>query len=137
MNAAIEFAPPVRVLIAEDEPEIRQYLKIALRRPNCTIDFAENGQELLALLNEAAIPPDLVILDVTMPLRDGLSTLREIRQRQPALPVLMLSGTSASGHMIEAMQSGANGFLTKPILQDALRNAVDRVLETAAGHHLV
>ena len=120
--------PPVRILVAEDEPEIRDYLQLALRRPNFIIDFAENGEEVLSLLAQGGDTPALIILDVIMPYRDGISTLREIRKKDPALPIIMLSGLSAPVNIVEAMKSGANDFLTKPISHEALRQAVDQLL---------
>jgi len=125
---------PLRVLIAEDEPEIRDYLEVALRRPDCRVDFAENGEEVLSALAEGPHPPDLVILDVLMPVMDGMTTLREIRQKDPSLPVLMLSGASSTAHVVEAIKSGANNFLTKPVSHEVLRHAVDQLLRTAANH---
>jgi two-component system, NtrC family, response regulator AtoC len=123
---------PVRILIAEDEPEIRDYLQLALQRPNFLIDFAENGEELLNTLGQGESIPDLVILDVMMPCRDGISTLREIRKKEPALPIIMLSGASSTVNIVEAMKSGANNFLTKPISHDMLRRAVDQFLPAAS-----
>jgi two-component system response regulator AtoC len=125
---------PTRILIAEDESEIRDYLQLALRRPNTVIDFAENGEEVMSLLAHGRGLPALVIMDVAMPRKDGLSTLREIRQQHPALPVIMLSGLSSTMNIVDAMKFGANDFLTKPVSHEALRQAVDQLLSVAAPH---
>ncbi len=125
---------PLRVLIAEDESELRSYLQLALRRPNLVIDFVENGEDALAYLAQRADKPALIILDVVMPHKDGLTTLREIRRTYADLPIIMLSGVSSTGTVVEAMQSGANNFLTKPVSHDVLRQAVDQALPGTFGN---
>lgn len=134
MNSEIQCAtmPPVRILVAEDEPEIRDYLQLALRRPNFTTDFVENGEEVLNFFASGKDTPTLLILDVMMPCKDGISTLREIRRTHPSLPIIMLSGLSLTANIVEAMKSGANNFLTKPISHEALRQAVDQLLPSVS-----
>ncbi len=124
-------APPTRILIAEDEPEIRDYLQLALRRPNFVIDVAEDGEEVLSCLEQAQTLPALVIMDVAMPRKDGIATLKDLRQTHPNLPVIMLSGLSSTANVVEAMRSGAVDFLTKPVSHEALRQAVDHYLPAA------
>ncbi len=121
---------PARILIAEDEAEIRDYLQLALRRPNFVIDFAENGEEVMNSLAQGPRLPELLIMDVAMPRKDGITTLRDIRQRHPELPIIMLSGLSSTVNIVDAMKSGANDFLTKPVSHEALRHAVDQLLLT-------
>ena len=125
-------APDIRrILIAEDEPEIRDYLLLALKRPDVVIDFAENGEEVLSSLGGNQPLPSLLIMDVAMPRKDGLATLRDIRREHPALPVIMLSGLSSTRNIVEAMKSGANDFLAKPASHEALWAAVDQLLPSA------
>ncbi len=125
-------APDVRrILIAEDEPEIRDYLLLALKRPDLVIDFAENGEEVLSSLGGNQPLPSLLIMDVAMPRKDGLATLRDIRRQHPALPVIMLSGLSSTRNIVEAMKLGANDFLAKPASHEALWTAVDQLLPSA------
>ena len=124
---------PLHVLIAEDEPELRGYLQLALRRPNLVIDFVENGDEALRYLAQRAEKPALVILDVVMPHKDGITTLREIRRIYAELPIIMLSGATSASTIVEAMQSGANNVLTKPVSHDVLHQAVDQALPGTFG----
>jgi two-component system response regulator AtoC len=119
---------PLHILVGEDEPEIRDYLQLALRRPNFVVDFAEDGEEVLNALARGVDTPDLVILDVVMPRKDGITTLREIRHQNRSLPIIMLSGVSSATHMGQAMEYGANNFLTKPVSHQELRQAVDLLL---------
>jgi two-component system response regulator AtoC len=121
--------PPVHIMVAEDEPEIRDYLQIALRRPNFVIDFAKDGEEVLNILAEGGEMPSLFILDVVMPRKDGISTLREIRRLDASVPIIMLSGLSAAVSIVDAMKSGANNFLTKPAAHEELNKAVDQLLK--------
>jgi DNA-binding NtrC family response regulator len=72
--------------------------------------------------------PSLVILDVLMPRKGGISTLKDIRRKDPNLPVIMLSGISTQGSREQAMSSGANHFLTKPVSHAELRQAVEVLL---------
>jgi two-component system, NtrC family, response regulator AtoC len=132
MNTITQLSTPLHILVAEDEPEIREYLQLALRRPNFVVDFAENGEEVLSALATGVDTPDLVILDVVMPRKDGITTLKEIRCQNLSLPILMLSGISSATKMAEAMENGANNFLTKPVSHEELRQAVDVLLPSTS-----
>ncbi len=79
----------MRVLIVEDEPELREQIAATLRQQNYTVDTAGDG---VTGLERACIEPyDLLILDIMLPLQDGFSVLRELRAEQIATPVLMLT----------------------------------------------
>jgi two-component system response regulator AtoC len=116
------------VLIAEDDPEVRAYMEFALRGQGYAIEMADDGEEALSILEHT---PGIaaVLLDVVMPRRDGLETLKEIRKMNPALPVVMVSGASAALNVVEAMRHGANDFLSKPVNHSDLR----KVLRSAIG----
>ena len=124
---------PLRILIVEDDPELRGYLQLALRRPNLLVDFVENGKDALAYLTQRESIPALVILDVVMPHKDGIAIVRDIRRTYTHLPIIMLSGVSSTVTVVEAMQSGANNFLSKPVSHDVLRQAVDDLLPDSSG----
>ncbi len=128
VNVATQSSTPFRILVAEDEPEIRDYLQIALRRPNFVVDFAGDGEEVLHALAKGVDMPSLLILDVMMPRKDGITTLKEIRYKNLKLPIIMLSGAASARNMEEAMEYGANNFLTKPVSHEQLRQAVDLLL---------
>jgi two-component system, NtrC family, response regulator AtoC len=128
MSAANYSSTPFRILIAEDEPEIRDYLQFALRRPNLVVDFAEDGEEVINALANGVDTPALLILDVMMPRKDGITTLKEIRHHNLSLPIIMLSGVPSATFMVEAMEHGANNFLTKPVSYEELHEAIDLLL---------
>src|SRR5579871_3742129 len=118
-----------RILIVEDEPEVRDYLGIALKRQGYTTDFAEDGDDAVNFLMRSGSEVSLMLLDIIMPRKDGLDTLREVRQINPRLPVVMLSGSCSTAHVIQAMKSGADDFLQKPVSFDELGKAIEKVLQ--------
>jgi two-component system response regulator AtoC len=122
-----------KILIVEDESEVRDYLGFALKRQGYTTDFAEDGDEAIDLLSRPSSDIGLVLLDIMMPRKDGLDTLRELRQINPRLPVVMLSGSCSTPHVIQAMKSGADDFLQKPVSFDELGDAIQKVLNSRAG----
>lgn len=93
------------------------------------IHFAEGREEVLNILANDMDSPDLAILDVTSS-KDGLTTLKEIRYRNRKLPVILL-GVSSAANRIEALENGANDFLSMPVSYEELRRSVDSVLPTA------
>ncbi|NBT14133.1 MAG: response regulator, partial [Planctomycetia bacterium] len=107
---------PIRVLVVDDSATIRAALSAALAAdPDLqVVGTAINGQVALAAI--AASPPDLVLLDVEMPVLDGISTLREIRRLRPKLPVLMFSSLTERGSKatLDALLAGANDYVAKP-----------------------
>jgi len=131
---------PFRILVAEDQPDTGEYLRAALHRPNFVVDFAGSGDELLSALEQGGDAPSLVILDVAMPSEQGITILREIRDQNRTLPVIMLSGDSSGANRVEAIESGASDFLAKPVSSDELRQAVDDLLPSASPavmrHHV-
>lgn len=105
MNAA------PRVLVIDDEAQIRRFLDIGLRAEGYEVLQAASAAEGLALA--ATREPDLVILDLGLPDRDGHEVLSELRQWSQ-VPVLMLSVRSAEIEKVRALDSGANDYVTKP-----------------------
>jgi DNA-binding NarL/FixJ family response regulator len=98
---------------------------------------ATNGQEAVDLARQ--LDPDLVVLDVTMPVMDGFSAAKKIKQFLPAIPILMLSMHTGSEMVRAAKAAGAQGFVTKTDVAGTLLKAVDIVLQGqtffADGHH--
>ncbi len=118
------------ILVAEDELEVRGYLEMALRCLGYSVDLAQDGDEVLALLQSSRTSYAAVLLDLIMPSRDGLETLREIRRIDAALPVIIVSGAGSTLNVVTAMKNGGTDFLCKPVAHDDLRRAIARALET-------
>ena len=117
-----------KVLVAEDEPDVRDYVALSLRCRGYEVEQAENGDEALSCLRNNDGKISVVLLDVMMPWKDGIETLREIRQFDKDLPVVILSGISAPSTIIQTMRCGANDYLMKPIADDQLFNAIEAML---------
>jgi two-component system copper resistance phosphate regulon response regulator CusR len=110
--AGATFEPNMRILLVEDEPQVAAYLAKGLREDSYAVDVAGNGA---AALHEAATNDyDLVILDVQLPLRDGFSVCRELRDDGVATPILMLTARDAVADRVNGLDAGADDYLTKP-----------------------
>jgi len=120
---------PCTILVAEDEPEVLSYLETALTCLGYSVESARDGDEVLACLRSSESEVAAVLLDIVMPNRDGLDTLREIRDLDRQLPVIMLSGASSTLNVVTAMKRGATDFLAKPVAHEDLREAISRALE--------
>src|SRR6476620_10741453 len=117
------------VLIGEDEMEVRGYLEMALRCLGYSVELAQDGDEVLSCLQASRSEICAVLLDLTMPNRDGLDTLQEIRRIKPSLPVIVISGDTSTLSIVCAMKTGATDFLCKPVLHEQLRESLDRAIE--------
>jgi two-component system response regulator AtoC len=116
------------ILVGEDELEVRGYLSMALKCLGYSVELAQDGDEVLAYLRSGS-EVAAVLLDIMMPNRDGLETLREIHQTDPSLPVIVVSGASSTLNAVAAMKGGATDFLDKPVSHENLRKALNRALE--------
>ena len=100
------------VLICDDEKDIRTALRIYLQGAGYETLEAEDGRKALELLGEKE--PDLVLLDIMMPVMDGLTVLSELRQRNSSLPVILLTAKSEDSDKIIGLNLGADDYITKP-----------------------
>lgn len=117
------------ILLGEDDLEVRSYLETALKCQGYSVEVAQDGEEVLACLHANEAPVSAVLLDMIMPRRDGINALREIRRFMPELPVIMISGAASPLNVVEAMKSGANDFIPKPIKHEDLRKALKLAFE--------
>lgn len=104
-------APPARILVIDDEPQIRRFLDISLRAQGYVVALAESGRAGLAEL--AAHGADLVVLDIGLPDLDGHGVLSELRQWSQ-VPVIMLTVRDGEAEKVAALDGGANDYVTKP-----------------------
>ena len=127
-GANISEIATMRVLIADDHPIVRQGVKLILSEEfsRLTVEEARNGQEAIdqALKREW----DVAILDISMPGRDGLDVLKELKQLRPKLPVLILSMHSEDQFGVRVLKAGAAGYLTKENVPEELVRAIKKVL---------
>jgi DNA-binding response OmpR family regulator len=119
---------PSRVLIVEDEPDIRELVVHHLKREGYLVSAASSGEE--ALRQAHAVPPDLVILDLMMPVMDGLEVCRRLRQ-DPAtamLPIVMLTAKGDEVDRVVGLEIGADDYIVKPFSPKELLARVRAVL---------
>ena len=117
----------LKILIADDHAIVRQGLKqiVAETTDMIVAGEASNGLELLNKIKEDDY--DVVVLDITMPGRNGMDVLRQLRSERPRLPVLILSVHSEEQYALRALRAGASGYLTKESAPDELVVAVRKV----------
>ena len=112
----------MRVLVVEDEKKTASFIRKALQAEGFAVDLCHNGVDALAMT--VATPLDTIVLDIMLPGRDGLSVLRQLRQRKNMTPVLLLSARGEVNERIEGLDAGADDYLPKPF---ALAELVARV----------
>ncbi len=120
------------ILVGEDEPEVSNYLELAFRCGGYDVEIGADGEEVLAYLHSGN-PAAAVILDIIMPRKDGLETLREIRTFNQDIPVVMVSGAAMPLNIVEAMRAGATDFLSKPVSHEDLQNALKKALASGSA----
>ena len=106
---------PKRVLIVDDEEGIRDLLSRTLALENYDVQAVSDGMSALHELKETGEPFNLVIADLRMPGMDGLTLIREVKQINPQLPIIIITGFSTESSAIEAVNLGVSGYLTKPV----------------------
>lgn len=114
------------VLTVDDSSSIRSIVSKALRELGFEIEQAEDGEKGLALLEETKV--DLILLDVTMPVMDGPTMLKALRERGDKTPVIMLTSESKRAVVAGAMQLGIEDYMLKPFKPDELRTKVFKAL---------
>lgn len=117
-----------RILVAEDDRYLAALIRQTLESHGFAITLAHNGEE--ALLKADMTCPDLVLLDVSMPVMDGLTALRSLRANRfhYRVPVLMLTAARSESDVRDALSNGASDYLVKPFRPDVLIRRVERLL---------
>ena len=110
-------AAPLRVLVVDDEPPIRKLLRMGLTAQGYQTLEAPNGKAALELLSQA---PDLIILDLGLPDTQGHDLLRTIRARNESVPIVVLSSRGDEAGKVQALDLGADDYITKPFGMDEL-----------------
>jgi two-component system KDP operon response regulator KdpE len=110
-------AAPLRVLVVDDEPPIRKLLRMGLTAQGYQTLEAPNGKAALDLLSES---PDLIILDLGLPDTQGHDLLRTIRARNDSVPIVVLSSRGDEAGKVQALDLGADDYITKPFGMDEL-----------------
>ncbi len=109
---------PVRVLVVDDEPPIRRFLRTSLSAQGYHVLEAETGGEALDLIDRNS--PDVVVLDLGLPDMDGVEAIRRLRDRGLTIPIVVLSSRTDETGKVQALDLGADDYVTKPFGMDEL-----------------
>lgn len=126
----------IKILITDDDQDDREFFAEAVEDLNLNhpVEFCKNGAELINRLYDSSHEvPDIIFLDLNMPILSGFETLRQIRENDKFknIPIIAIYSTSASEDGItNSFNLGANAYIVKPIYFDELKKLVKKVLET-------
>ncbi|MDR3726800.1 MAG: response regulator [Terracidiphilus sp.] len=118
---------PSRILVVDDEPQVRTMIGVSLERQGYQVELASNSDEALEALELNAF--ELVLTDIVMQGGNGIALLERIHEKQPHLPVIMVTAVHDIGVAIDAMRRGAYDYLLKPFEREHLVGTVQRALE--------
>jgi DNA-binding NtrC family response regulator len=118
-------AGSARILVADDEPNLRRVLSAILRREGYDVLQAADGSEAIDLLSE---PVDVVITDLKMPRVDGMEVLRHASAQHPSVPVIMITAFGTVDNAVAAVKAGAFDYLEKPFEQEQIRQIVNKAV---------
>ncbi len=121
----------MRVLVVEDEKKTASFIRRALQAEGFAVDAVHNGEEGLALA--LSTPYDVLVLDIMLPGRDGLSLLRELRAKPNRVPVLLLSARGQVDERIDGLNAGADDYLPKPFVLGELVARVRALMRRSSG----
>jgi CheY-like chemotaxis protein len=121
------------ILVADDAPSVRKLLRLILEPTHVVIEACDGDHAMRQLIDHR---PDLVILDVAMPARNGIDVCRQLRQdpRLAATGVIVLTANGAPADRTAALAAGADHFLTKPFSPGSIVRLVQAVVDARGGH---
>ena len=123
-----------RVLLADDDPDLRNLLAASLQRSGYAVLAGASGREVLNLFSSASVhaipPPDVIVLDIRMPTHSGLELLMALRLAEWEIPVILITGFGDEMTHARAKEFGAFALLDKPLRPAALLDAIERAVAT-------
>ncbi len=124
----------MKVLLVEDDRKISSFIKKALKEQGFLVDSCENGDDGYTLASGQSY--DVILLDIMLPGRDGLSILRGLREKKITVPVIILTARSALQERVEGLNLGADDYLSKPFYLEELLARIRAVTRRATGDQL-
>lgn len=117
-----------KIVLAEDEPQIARLVEFKLKKEGYQVTWKENGEEALKAIK--ADKPDLILLDVMMPVMDGYEVLRRLKEDENlrSIPVVMLTARAQERDVVKGIDMGAEDYITKPFHPAELLARVKRIL---------
>jgi two-component system response regulator PilR (NtrC family) len=116
-----------KILVADDEQSMREFLEIMLKKEGYKVSLASNGEEVAKLVENDLF--DLVLLDIRMPKLDGITALKKIKANTPETIVIMITAYASADTAIKAMKEGAYDYITKPFKVDEIKLIIRNALE--------
>ena len=117
----------IKIVLAEDEPSLAQIIKESLETRNFEVFIAGNGNEALDLYKTK--DPEILVLDVMMPFKDGFTLAKEIRQDNKQIPIIFLTAKSQIKDVLEGFNHGGNDYLKKPFSMEELIVRIHSLLD--------
>jgi len=114
------------ILIVDDEPIVRESLRDWLKEAGYQVITAESGEEAIGIIEQGDI--DIMILDIRLPGRSGISVLREVREKKPDIKTIIITAYPSSELTTEALGLGVKDYLIKPVAPDALEGLIREAL---------
>ena len=123
---------PLRILVVDDEPAVRESLRRALQLEGYGVELAGDGSEALYRLESREVEPDGIVLDVLMPEVDGLEVARRLRRSGSRVPILMLTARDEIADRVAGLDAGADDYLVKPFALEELFARLRAILRRSA-----
>ncbi len=117
----------IKIVLAEDEPSLGQIVKESLETRNFKVSLAKDGEEAYQLYQTTH--PDILVLDVMMPKKDGFTLAKEIRQENTSIPIIFLTAKSQTSDVLEGFSHGGNDYLKKPFSMEELIVRIHALLD--------
>jgi len=121
----------MRVLVVEDQPKFLSFIQHGLEEQGMTVDAVADGDEAYELATSK--PYDIIVLDIMLPGRDGLSILRNLRANGSNVPVILVTARSGLNEKVEGLNLGADDYLAKPFYIEELIARINTVLRRSTG----
>jgi two-component system, OmpR family, response regulator len=122
----------MRVLLVEDQEKIASFVRQALEEQGFVVELVDNGDDAYLLSQQEQY--DVIVLDIMLPGRDGLSILRSLREQQNLVPVILLTARTGLSERLEGLNLGADDYVTKPFYAEELIARIHAVARRTGGH---
>ncbi|MGR5557028.1 response regulator [Vibrio fortis] len=122
------FRAQYSVLIVEDNPTNQMVIQLILSRQGHKVFITSNGQEAIDFIQSKEAPIDIILMDVSMPVMDGLTTTKLMRQNNIDIPIVALTAHTSNEDKVSCLDVGMNDFVTKPVRTKEITEAIDRLL---------
>lgn len=134
LSGLLCYARYMKILVVEDDPKIASFIQKGLKEQGYVVDVCNDGDEGYDLASAEAY--DVVLLDIMLPGRDGLSILRNLREQKNTVPVILLTARSGLDERVEGLNLGADDYLAKPFYMEELIARIIAVSRRTSGEQL-